>query len=126
MDAFVSHSTPIGHGHYVAVWLMRQRFTTSRTNLPLPIPTFGIRYVEPGFPRLGPQGKPPDRADLDAAARHSYSHLQVMIDAVVGYKMSPTRQTVCNSVAIDRAAPDPIQAGYSGWTIEATWGYGLT
>ena len=126
LDAFVSHAEPVGIGHYVAVWLMRERFATSRTNMKLPIPTFGVRYVEPGYPRLDVEaGEPtlPDRADLDAAARHSYAHLQVMIDAVLAFRMSPTRQAVCSVVSIERASPDRIQAGFSGWTLEATWGY---
>lgn len=125
LDAFVSHHRPIGPGHYVGVWLVRQRFTTGRVNLALPSPTFAVRYVEPGYPRLGPKGTAPARADIDKASRHTYAHLAVMIDAVRATTLSITRNAVCNVVTVDRAEPDPPQTGFVGWTLEATWGYGL-
>lgn len=123
LDVFVSHNEPVGTGHYVAAWMVRERYSD---RLHIPLPTISVRYVEGGFPRPTTKGgrfNMPSGEAVDAAARHSYSHGDVMVDAVrSGVNTNAPHWRGCRNVQIDQRIPDRVQAGWSGWTVTATWG----
>lgn len=124
IKTFVSHGEPIGWAHFVAVWLVRERYARSALGVGQPIRTYGIRYLEPGFPmpQAGHGGKLvlPARELLDGASMYSYAHKDAIIQALVGSVANGTIAG-CDTVTIDEVAPAPLVQGYGGWTVTATW-----
>lgn len=120
LTPWVSHDEPIGPGHYVAVWLMTSRFTTSRVGRQRPQARWGIRYVEPGFPKLDVKGgKPvtPSRDSLHFASMHSYAHLEAALNAI---QENLRTINACAAITFEEVAPLRLAAGYGGWTITLT------
>lgn len=122
LDVFVSHHEAVGPGHYVAAWMVREAYSD---RLAIPQPTISVRYVEPGFPvirNIGGRFVAPDAAEKDAAARHSYAHGDIMVDAIrTGGFSTSTHWRGCRNVRIDQRVPDRVQGGAGGWTVTATW-----
>lgn len=138
IDKFVSIAEPVfgSDGNYASVWLRDVAWSQpaggagARMLLPRPRPQYGIKIMETGWPIIAATGGPvqlPEPARMHALAKHSMSHMEMVVrrvnNALRAHTFAAEYGTTFQSIGSVRHTPR--QGGTVGWifdvTLEAQW-----
>jgi hypothetical protein len=137
IEKFVSVAEPVygTAANYVSVWLQSVTWapaptSTSKLIMPRPRAQFGIKAMETGWPIAETTGGPvalPDPARMHALAKHSMSHMEMMVRRVNNALRAHTFESEHGAVWQSMGAVNhtPRSGGAVGWifsvTLEAQW-----